>query len=208
MPQISDADRKLLADILGRIQDDAPPDQPPTDPPVIAVPSKVPARVLDLVPWKLTLDLPGAPEIKPKALQDYTDDGFLVTLDGWVRMRAYCGGGHTTGSKYPRKEFRECNRDGTNASWSTTSGAHHLTVVHRITHLPVVKPEIVVAQIHDAADDVVMVRYEKGRLFVEAAGNEIALLDPDLPLGQTFTTGIDSSKGYIDVFVQRCPEDA
>src|SRR5258707_306215 len=62
----------------------------------------------------------------------------------------------TSGSSYPRSELREMSNGGTmQASWSSTSGINTLVVREASTHLPVVKPQVVTAQIHNATSDVI-----------------------------------------------------
>jgi poly(beta-D-mannuronate) lyase len=83
-------------------------------------------------------------------------DPWFVGADGAVRFRANAGGATTSGSSYPRSELREMSPDGrTKAAWSTTSGTHTLTVRAAATHLPAAKPQVVMAQVHDASNDVV-----------------------------------------------------
>jgi len=52
-----------------------------------------------------------------------------------------------------------------NASWSSSVGEHSMFLELSVTHLPVVKPHIVVAQIHDAEDDVIVFRLENKKTF-------------------------------------------
>jgi hypothetical protein len=88
----------------------------------------------------------------------------------------------------------------TNASWSSTSGTHTMIIREAITHLPVVKPHVVAGQIHDATDDVVMVRLEGNHLFVESGGNDIGTLDASYQLGTTFTVTVVAAGGHIKVY--------
>jgi len=86
------------------------------------------------------------------------------------------------------------------ASWSTTSGTHTMVVKEAITHLPVVKPHVVAGQIHDSADDVVMIRLEDKYLFVEGGGNDLGELDPSYTLGTTFTIKMVAENGDIQIY--------
>lgn len=88
---------------------------------------------------------------------------------------------------------------GQRASWSNTGGLHTMTIRQAITHLPDVKPHVVAGQIHDASDDVIMIRLERNHLFVEAGGDEIGVLDPAYVLGTPFTVQITARDGYIQV---------
>jgi poly(beta-D-mannuronate) lyase len=109
------------------------------------------------------------------------------------------GGVTTSNSGYPRSELREMNGSSA-ASWSNTSGVHTMTVTEAITHLPAVKPHVVAAQIHDAQDDVVMIRLEGSNLFVEQNGNSVGTLDAAYRLGTVFTVKLVAADGHIKVF--------
>jgi len=86
------------------------------------------------------------------------------------------------------------------AGWSTTSGTHVLEIRQAITHLPEVKRHVVAGQIHDAEDDVIMIRLEGEHLFVEGGGDELATLDPSYELGTIFTVRMEASDGHIRVY--------
>lgn len=91
------------------------------------------------------------------------------------------------------------------ASWSTTSGTATMSLTEAITHLPVVKQQLVFEQVHGPSDDVG---------FGEATGNKdgTALLnwnhngtswgtlDAGYVLGTRFDTKIIASGGFIDVY--------
>lgn len=57
------------------------------------------------------------------------------------------------------------------ASWSAATGAHTLTVVEAFTHLPVGKPHLVGAQVHDAKNDWSVFRLEGSNLYI-TSGND------------------------------------
>jgi poly(beta-D-mannuronate) lyase len=171
-------------------------------------PGGLPADVLDLSSWKLTLpvgsgdDEDEAEEIKQPDLATFSDDRFFTTTgDGsGVVFRAPAGGATTSGSGYPRSELREMDPGGgSEASWSNTSGTHVMTVKQAITKVPPSKAEVVAGQIHDDEDDVVMVRLEKKRLFVEADGDDIGTLDADYDLGTTFTIVMKATSDGIEI---------
>ena len=168
----------------------------------------VPADVLDLTNWKLTLpvaaeDSDHAAEVEQPLLVTYTSEYFRLTdaADGAV-FRATVDGATTGGSQYPRSELREMTGDGAEkAAWSTTSGRHVLSLRAAITHLPVAKPQVVVAQVHDAEDDVLMIRLNGPRqLFVEHDGDNLGDLDADYVLGTPFDAEIVAENGRIAVF--------
>ncbi|MCA9661336.1 MAG: polysaccharide lyase family 7 protein, partial [Myxococcales bacterium] len=169
---------------------------------------EAPAGILDLSAWKLTLPLEdpddaGSPlEIRQPELATYSAPPYFEALEGGrVRFRAHVGGATTSGSGYPRSELREMRAGGAEkAAWSTTEGAHTMTITQAITRLPEVKPHVVAGQIHDASDDVIMIRLEGSRLFVEGDGDELGDLDPDYALGTEFTVRIHAEGGMIDVY--------
>lgn len=171
-------------------------------------PAQLPAEALDLGDWKLTLpvagDAPDEPrEVLQPELASFALDPWFVVAGGGVRFRANAGGVTTSNSGYPRSELREMTGGGLEpADWSTTAGVHTLTITQAITHLPDAKPHVVAGQIHDASDDVVMIRLEGAYLFVEGGGDELGVLDPDYQLGDEFTVRLRAADGVIDVFYE------
>lgn len=168
----------------------------------------LPAEVLDLAAWKLTLPLgdPEAPdepwEILQPSLASFVDDPhFVVAPGGGVQFRAEVEGVTTSNSGYPRSELREMDATGLDeAAWSTSTGVHRMRVTQAITRLPEMKPHVVAGQIHDADDDVVMIRLEDETLFVEGGGEELGVLDPAYALGDPFTVEIVASGGNIEIY--------
>jgi hypothetical protein len=164
----------------------------------------VPADLLDLSAWKLTLPTgkKGKPEeVLQPDLRRFADEHFRLTdtRDG-VAFCAKVGGATTSGSHYPRSELREM--DGTaRAAWSNTAGRHVLSVRESVTALPSAKPEVVTAQIHDAEDDVLQVRLEGTELSVQYDdGAERVVLDPAYVLGSQFDIDVVAEHGKIRVF--------
>lgn len=168
---------------------------------------KLPADVLDLRNWKLTLPerVDGdrdAREIAQPDLAGYVHpDAFFVTDDGHgVVFRARCGGATTKGSSYPRSELREMTADGNRAAWSTTDAVtHKMTVRLAIMATPLKKPHVVCAQIHDADDDLLMVRLEGQKLLVECNGVGDVMIDPSYQLGSPFNLVISAGQGHVRV---------
>lgn len=168
-----------------------------------------PGAILDLSGWRLTLPvdtpLPGSPdEISAADLRTFTDARFFhVDASGrGVVFRAPCGGATTKGSKYPRCELRQMTADGRRrASWSTDdAGEHELAMTVAIARLPAVKPEVVCAQIHDATDDLLMVRLERRRLLVESSTLGDVTLDDDYEPGRPFAVRIVAGRGRVAVW--------
>ena len=168
----------------------------------------VPADVLDLANWKLTLPVGqgSSPiEVTQPELRRFSQSPYFVlngARDGVV-FHAHAGGVTTSNSGYPRSELREMtNRGADNAAWSTTSGVHTMTVTQAITHLPVAKPHVVAGQIHDASDDLVMIRLEGTHLFVEGGGDELGDLDASYQLGARFTIRVRAAGGMVSIYYQ------
>jgi hypothetical protein len=176
------------------------PDPAPVPPPA---PPMTPAAVLDLADWKLTLPTgpEGRPEeILPPDLLSFSGDWFRLndTGDGVV-FTAPAGGVTTKGSSYPRAELRELS-GGELAGWSNRTGTHTMALREAITRVPDVKPHVVAAQIHDAENDVIMVRLEGTRLFVEYGDGEGEFdLDPEYRLGTPYDLRITAADGRVEV---------
>jgi poly(beta-D-mannuronate) lyase len=117
-----------------------------------------------------------------------------------VVFRARAGGVTTRNSKYPRAELREMTAGGGDeAAWSNAAGSHVMTITQAITAVPPAKPHVVAGQIHDEEDDVLMIRLEGTRLFVESDGDDVGVLDPAYVLGTRFTVEIAATPAGIRV---------
>ena len=165
---------------------------------------RYPSELLDLTNWKLTLPINKAQE--QKNLAGYTAApyfGLSADKQG-VAFQCSVAGETTSGSSYPRSELREMNGS-SNASWSSTSGTHVLTATLAVTHLPVVKPQVVVGQIHDANDDVIEILATGTgngtfRLGYRWGGKEQSVpLIGSVRLGEVFTYTISVSGGTFRV---------
>jgi hypothetical protein len=163
---------------------------------------------VDLRPWKITLpvdrnDNGVADERYPIGTWD--DPSFFdVVRDATgkvtrIRFRAPVAGATTSGSKYPRSELREMKLDGNKAAWSSTSGSHTMTGLFDFKAVPGRKPHVVCAQIHDASDDIVMVRLEGQRIFVEGDGNDYGTLDGLYTLGDPFYLTVKATSAGVSV---------
>ncbi|MEM1441231.1 MAG: polysaccharide lyase family 7 protein [Verrucomicrobiota bacterium] len=159
--------------------------------------------------WKLTTPLDDngdgkADEVRMPLLRYFEDpDFFHLSEEGEsVIFRAQCGGATTENSKYPRSELRELKKDGkTKASWSTTSGSHNLTIEFAFTKLPKKKDHAVAAQIHDGDNDLLMVRLEGKKLFLERRDEEDFVLVEDYKLGSFVKLMILADNGRIRAFI-------
>jgi poly(beta-D-mannuronate) lyase len=182
-----------------------PPPKPAAPPPVPSVPADTPSSVLDLTNWKLALpvDTPhaGTPdEITQPELATFSLNPYFWRSGGGIVFRAHAGGATTKNSRYPRSELREMAGGGSQpASWSNAQGVHTMTIRQAITHVPDNKPHVVAGQIHDASDDVIMIRLEGSRLFVEGDGDDLGLLDANYTLGTVFTVQVIARDGHIQI---------
>lgn len=167
-----------------------------------------PSKILSLTNWKLTLPIDtahaGSPdEIKQPELNAFNSVPYFISSPkaDSVIFQANAGGATTSNSGYPRSELREMVNSGKDkASWSNTVGSHSMTIRQAITHLPVVKPEVVAGQIHDASDDVIMIRLEGKHLFVEGSGKNLGDLDTNYSLGTVFDVRIVAESNHIRVY--------
>ncbi|MGQ0576212.1 MAG: polysaccharide lyase family 7 protein [Pseudonocardia sp.] len=171
---------------------------------VVASSNTVPGDVLDLGAWYLTLPT-GTPEdpdtVHQPRLATYSGEHFRLDEERTgVVFSTPAGGATTKGSTYPRSELREMA--GTEkAAWSNRTGTHTMTVRGSVRSLPPVKPEVVVAQIHDAEDDVLLVRVERDTLLVEwEDGDRHVVLDPDYRLGAVYDLRIVAAAGRVEIF--------
>ncbi len=187
------------------------PGSPTPPPPVVTPPpppsASCPAGVLNLTNWKLTLPVDTAhagnpDEINQPELSTFQDAYFCVnSTQNGVVFTAPCGGATTSGSSYPRSELREMANNGqTEASWSTSSGTSAMEITEAITHLPVVKPQIVAGQIHGPSDDVTVFRLEGQHLFIDLNGTAGPTLTSSYNLGDVFTVKFVAHNGGVDYY--------
>jgi alginate lyase len=156
-----------------------------------------PSQVLDLAFWKISLPT-GNQQVAQPELSGFYNDAFRVVEA--VQFTAPCGGRPQPGSKYPRSELRELNADGSPASWSTISGTHTMDLTQRVTHLPLVKPQVVCGQIHAATEYLILTELENHRLYVRYKDEIAGVLDDNYQLGTYFDMRIQAARGYVDVF--------
>jgi Alginate lyase len=156
-----------------------------------------PSQVIDLSNWKINLPT-GNMQISQPQLSGFYNPAFEVVEA--VQFTALCGGQPQPGSNYPRSELREMNPDGSNASWSPVTGTHVMELTERITHLPVVKPQLVCAQIHNDTDYLILVELSGQTLYVRYQDSVAGVLDNNYKLGTFFDLKVQASLGYVDVF--------
>ncbi|WP_433279455.1 polysaccharide lyase family 7 protein [Pseudonocardia xinjiangensis] len=166
--------------------------------------ARYPADLLDLSNWYLTLPTgdDGDPDqVHQPDLATFSGPWFHLddAKDGVV-FAANAGGATTSGSDYPRSELREMT-GADKASWSNTSGTHTLTVREAFTKLPPAKPEVVGAQIHDAKNDVVLIRLIGQRLVAEYGRDSTRVtIDPAYKLGTPYDLKLVAADSHIQVF--------
>ena len=156
-----------------------------------------PSQILDLRFWKINLPAGNRQVMQPQ-LASFHCDAFKVVPA--VQFTAWCGGQPQPGSKYPRSELREMNPDGSAASWSPESGIHVMDLTQRITHLPVVKPQLICGQVHNETDYLILVELDAQRLYVRYKDAIAGVLDSNYQLGSYFDMKIQASQGHVDVF--------
>ncbi len=165
-----------------------------------------PAQILDLTNWKETLPIGSSSspiEINQPTLATYVKDPYFVVNSGCngVQFRAPVNGVSTSNSGYPRSELREMANNGTtNASWTTKSGVHTMFIDEAITAIPQTKRHIVAGQIHDASDDVIVIRLEYPKLFIDINGVTGPTLDANYVLGRRFTVKFVASDRQINIY--------
>jgi hypothetical protein len=185
--------------------------------------SDVPAGILNLAKWKITLPT-GAEndpdEVLQPALTNFEVSPWFENVTDadpsqGVRFRADTNGATTSGSDFPRSELREMESntstsnpdDLRNATWNNTDGkTHTMTLVQTITHLPDRNGDIgavVAGQIHDGSNDVVVLRAQKVastqkiRLIARAGDGRDVELDPGYQLGAKFKVEFKARNGSI-----------
>lgn len=149
--------------------------------------------MIDYSSWKLTL--PNSKEVTNPELTDNSEK-YLPTVG--TMFRCPVNGSTTPNSSYPRMELREM--DGNDkASWSAKKGRHTMFFDGAITFVPKTKKHVVCCQIHDADDDVLMIRLEMPVLFIEVGGNNVRTLDANYTLGKKFTIEMVAEKSEIKI---------
>ena len=125
----------------------------------------------------------------------------MITEGSGTRFRAPVNGVTTGGSKYPRSELREMSNNGmVNASWSSGSGIHTMSIDQAFTAVPQTKKHVVAGQIHDADDDVIVIRLEYPNLYVNVDGKNAYTLDSNYTLGKRFTVRFVVNGGQTEVY--------
>lgn len=177
--------------------------------PAIVVAGPYPSKVLDLTNWKMTL--PVGTEKKPKSPMEIRQPNLAAyKLEPWfiltpqedgVVFRAPVKAPTTSGTKYARSELREMKDKGANpASWSSAEGVHSMFIEEAITAVPKAKQHVVAGQIHDADDDIIVIRLEQPNLYVNVDGENVFTLNSNYILGERFTVKFVAEDGQTKVY--------
>lgn len=162
--------------------------------------------------WNLGIGFPaGHTDITPTQLQNgYVNSPYYVmnATGTGVQMQVFMNGGRTsTNTKYPRCEFREMavGSTTTKASWSGTSGRHIMRGKSKVMHFAPEKPEVCVAQAHDASDDILMVHVTGSSATgpqtwrIKVNGTTVATPLTNVALGQEVSWDFDLNNGALTV---------
>ena len=133
----------------------------------------------------------------PAPFSDY----FFVSGDEVV-FKAHCGGATTSGSNYTRSELRQ--RPGGGDNYWSMDDYQYLDVRVRATHLPVVKPEVSMVQIHGPSDEPLRVEYRADDQGLHITQNESTTVEYALPysLGQQLHVIVTVDNGSISLFIE------
>ncbi len=176
--------------------------------------------------WKLTLPVQGAgkawaEEVQQPALAKLSrQPWFFVDEAGTgVVFRANAGGARTSNNtRFARSELLQMDTayDGDRQiryerrGWDLADGVERRMFIDQtITAVPLQKPQVVVGQIHNARDDVLMLKFEgdsPGRRSVRGAlqvrlnnAKDVYVIDPAYVLGTRFTVEVIAHAGRISV---------
>ncbi|WP_044227973.1 polysaccharide lyase family 7 protein [Flammeovirga pacifica] len=141
-------------------------------------------------------------EIKDGDLVDYEWSPYFHAENNEVFFRGHCAGTTTRGSYYPRSELRQRVGGGDNY-WSVQK-YQYLKTVLRVTHLPVVKPEVSMVQIHGPQDEPLRVQYSASTRSSNPWGLHIVYNENykertqiDYDLGDRLEVEVIVDQGYI-----------
>ena len=162
--------------------------------------------------WNLGIGFSsGHTDITPVQLQGgyvnspyYCMNSALTAVQGQVFMN---GGTTSANSNYPRCELREYATGSTTAkaSWSGSSGHHIMRGKTKIMHFEAVKPEVVIAQIHDASNDTLQIHCTGSSATgpqtwrLKLNGSTTATIASGVTLGQEVAWDIDLNNGNLVV---------
>lgn len=130
---------------------------------------------------------------------------FEMTPDNQrVRLTVPASAGTTSsGTANPRTEFRELKQAGDGSSshpkaaWDPTRNDHKCFTRDRVIRAPAQKPQLVMIQTHDAADDTSMLRYHGGKLQCRIGDTVLSIGDITWNLNSDYDKGIQVTAGKV-----------
>jgi hypothetical protein len=168
-----------------------------------------PSQIVDLTNWKITLPYSSS-ETSNSPLEIKQPQLAAFSVTPWFRLnptgtgiifRAPVNGVTTSGSNYPRSELREMTSNGlARASWSPNSGTHTMMIDEAIMAVPTTKPDIVVGQIHDSSNDIIVIRLDYPKLYINVDGKNVHTLNSNYVLGERFNIKYVVSGGKTAVY--------
>ena len=75
-----------------------------------------------------------------------------------------------------------------------------MTIEEAIIAVPKTKKHVVAGQIHDSSDDVIVIRLEDKKLFVDIGGTDGPTLDANYTLGKKFTVKFEATGGKTNIY--------
>lgn len=143
-------------------------------------------------------------EIKDKNLKYYEYPPYFYVKNKEVFFRAYASGVTTKNSHYPRCELRQ-NVDGNYGMWSLQD-EQYLYVELRITHVPTIKPEVTIVQIHGKNDETLRINYNQNRGIYIYRDEKNGLSEGDKPLeyslGEKLQITVNVKKGVVQCLIK------
>jgi len=143
-------------------------------------------------------------EIKDKNLKDYEYPPYFYAKNNEVFFRAYAAGVTTKNSHYPRCELRQ--NVGDNYSMWSLQDKQYLYTELRITHLPQIKPEVTIVQIHGKNDETLRINYHKDKGIYIYRDEKNGLTQRDKPLryslGEKLQITVNVKKGVINCLIK------
>jgi hypothetical protein len=152
--------------------------------------------------------LGGHVDIDPTTLKTYIESPYytLNATGTGVQFQVPLAGGTTSiNTHYPRSELREYSSLTTKASWSGSSGRHIMRGASRVMHMGPIKPEVVVAQVHDASDDTLQIHVTGSSATgpqtwrIKVNGSTVATPLTNVALGTEVAWDVDVNNGVLTV---------
>lgn len=173
-----------------------------------------PANLIDFTRWRLQLPVdtahagsPADQYEKAELAAGFQVSPWFVALDALsaTQFRANVEGTTTSSNTiHPRSELREMSPTGTTTiqEWSSAAGLHTMEVRLSVSHLPVVKPQVVCAQVHATTDDLVQILCDADKIKWRWRGvTQAEILINPYVLGTIFTLRLELEAGTFRLYV-------